>query len=118
MPIPKSYLHDKLVLLLVSSNVFLAFLCSVLVFLRISTGEGEGFIIEYRANLGIGAFSTGTVLDMLSFAVFSVLVAAATITLSIGVYRIRRMLSLLVLGFGVLLLLMAIIVSNALLVLR
>lgn len=118
MPLPKKYLHDKLILLLVSSNVFLAFLCSALLFLRLSTGEGEGFIIEYRANLGIGAFSTGTALDMLSFVFFAVLVAAITIALSIGVYGIRRMLSLLVLSFGVLLLLLAIVVSNALMVLR
>ena len=118
MPAAKKYLHDKLMLLLASSNVFLAFLCSVLVFLRIGGGDSDGYIVAYRPNLGIGAFTTGSTADVLGFAIFAGAVATVSIILSIGVYRVRRMLSALVLGSGVILLLMALIVSNALMVLR
>jgi len=116
---PKKYLHDKLVLLLVSANIFLAFLCAVLMFLRLNLGQGaEGYIVEYRSNLGISAFRVGGVTGLLGFAVFAVGLAVLNILLSIRTYRIRRELSLSVLAAGVLLLLLAMIVSNALVALH
>ena len=119
MPIPKKYLHDKLVLLLLSANVFLAFLCAVLIFLRLNIGQGaEGYIVEYRANLGISAFRVGGVSGLLSFAGFAVFMAVANIAISVRTYRIRRELSLSVLAAGILLLILAVIVSNALMILH
>lgn len=118
-PIPAKYLHDKLILLLLSANIFLAFLCAVLIFLRLNIGQGaEGYIIEYRSNLGISAFRVGGIAGLLSFAGFAVLIASANIVLSIRTYRIRRELALSVLVAGVLLLLLAVVVSNALMVLH
>jgi len=117
--IPKNYLHDKLVLLLVSANVFLAFLCAVLMFLRLNLGQGaEGYILEYRSNLGISAFRVGGVVGLLSFSAFAVGLAALVVALSVRMYRIRRELSVSILAAGVLLLLLATIVSNALVVLH
>jgi len=116
-PIPKKYLHDKLILLLVSSNVFLAFVCAVLVFLRLNVGQStEGYIVEYRSNLGISAFKAGSITGILSFVLFAVLIVTMNIILSIRIYRIRKELSVAVLASGVLLLILTIIVSNALLV--
>lgn len=119
MPIPKKYLHDKLVLLLLSANVFLAFLCAVLIFLRLNIGQGaEGYIVEYRSNLGISAFRVGGVTGLLSFAGFAILLAIANIAISVRTYRIRRELALAVLAAGILLLILAVIVSNALMILH
>jgi len=119
MPIPKKYLHDRFVLLLVSVNIFLALLCTVLVLLRIGAGQGgSGYIVQYRQNLGISAFKTGSITTILGFIIFVVLTAATNIMLSIRTYHLRRELTLTILGLGTLLLLLAIIVSNALLVLR
>lgn len=119
MPVPKKYLHDKLVLLLLSANIFLAFLCVVLIFLRINITQGaEGYIVEYRSNLGISAFRVGGVSGLISFAGFAVLLAVANVVLSVRTYKIRRELSLSVLLAGILLLLLAVIVSNALMVLH
>lgn len=116
---PKNYLHDKLILLLVSANIFLAFLCAVLVFLRLNIGQGaEGYIVEYRSNLGISAFRVGGVAGLLGFAAFAVGMAALNVILSIRMYHIRRELSLSILTAGILLLLLAMIVSNALVVLH
>jgi len=119
MPIPRKYLHDKIVLLLVSSNIFLGFLAAVLIFLRLDVGEGsDGYIVQYRSNLGISAFQTGGISSILGFAVLGLLVILLNIGLSIRTYNIRRELSVAVLSSGVLILLMGIIVSNGLMVLH
>jgi len=118
METPKKYFQDKLILLLVSSNIFLAFLCVILIFLRIGQGAGEGYIIEYRSNLGISAFARGSIAGIMSFTGFALITAAINVMVSIRVYHIKRMLSVLILGAGILLLILTLIVSNALLVLR
>lgn len=119
MLVSKKYLHDKFVLLLVSVNIFLAFLSTILVLLRLGTGlSSEGYIVQYRSNLGIGAFKAGNVTELLSFIGYVIVVCTLNIILSIKTYDLRRQLSITILSLGALLLLLALIVSNALLVLR
>lgn len=118
MEITRKYFQDKLILLLVSSNIFLAFLCIALIFLRLGQGAGEGYILEYRSNLGISAFTRGSIAGILSFVGFALSIVALNIILSLRTYNVRRDLSALILGMGVLLLTLTIIVSNTLLVLR
>jgi hypothetical protein len=119
MPIPRKYLQDKLILLLLSANIFLAFLCAALVFLRLNFGQGvEGYIIEYRSNLGISAFRIGGISRLIDFAIFAIIIVVANVVLSIRTYHIRRELALSILAAGLLLLILAIIVSNALMVLH
>jgi len=118
MEIPKKYFHDKPVLALLSTNVFLVVLVAVVVLLRLSSNSGEDFIVQYRENLGLNGFTAGTALDILSFIAFAAMVAAVNIAISIRVYSLKHQLSLVVLGFSVLLLILTLIVSNALLVLQ
>jgi len=97
----------------------LAFLCVVLVFLRLGLGQdSSGYLVEYRSNLGISAFKTGSIVDIVSFVAFAILIAGTSIMLSIRTYPIRRLLALTILASGILLLALDIIVSNALMVLR
>ena len=117
MTIPKQYLRDRLVLLLVSVNIFLTFLLAMLVLLRLDTSHSS-YIVQYRSNVSINAFKSGTSTDLLSFIVFGLLVLTANTVISLRVYLIHRQLAVAALGLGTLLLLLAIIVSNALLVLR
>jgi hypothetical protein len=118
MHIPKKYLHDRFVLLLVSINAFLAFLCIILVLLRAGLGQGvDGYIVEYRANLGLSAFTKGSIVSIFSFIFFAAVTFVFNVLLSIRTYHLRRSLSLAILGLGILILLLAIIVSNALLAL-
>lgn len=117
MNISKKYLNDKIVLLFVSINIFLTLLTIILIALRLGGGHSS-YIVQYRANLGINAFKTGSVLDLLSFVLFAILVLVAHVGLSIKTYHIHRQLAVTILGLGMLLLVLAIIVSNALLVLR
>jgi hypothetical protein len=118
MHIPKKYLHDRFVLLLVSISIFLTFTCVALILLRAGIGQGvDGYIVQYRANLGLSAFQKGSVIPIVSFIFFALITLVINIVLSIKTYAIRRTLSLTVLGLGVLISLLSIIVSNALLAL-
>jgi hypothetical protein len=114
----KKYFHDHLVLLLLSINAFLAIAGSIFILVRLSTSHGTGYIVQYRSSLGINAFQTGTVMELLSFVAFAGLVLATHTMLSLRAYKIHRQLAIAVLSLGVLLLLLTIIISNALLVLR
>jgi hypothetical protein len=118
MAASRKYFHDHLVLLLLSTQVFLALLSAVLVLLRLSSEHGGGYIVQYRSSLGIDAFKTGSVTELLSFIVFAFIVLITHSLLSLRCYRINRQLAVTILSFGILLLVTALIVSNALLVLR
>lgn len=118
MNIPKKYFHDRMVLLLLSLNTFLALLASILVLLRLDGGRTDGYIVQYRANLGLSAFKTGSASTLISFIIFAGLVLILHVVLSMKVYHVRRHFSVAVLAMGLLLLILAMIVSNALLVLR
>lgn len=114
----KKYFHDHFVLLLLSVNAFLAVAGSILILLRLGTGHGTGYIVQYRASLGISAFKTGGVSDLLSFIAFALLILVIHLVLSMRSYQIHRQLAITVLSLGILLLTLTIIISNALLVLR
>lgn len=118
MHIPKNYFHDRMVLLLLSINTFLAIIGSLLILLRLDVGRPEGYIVQYRSDLGLSAFKSGGVSTFISFIIFIALTLVFHTILSMRVYNIRRQLALSVLAMGLMLLLLAIIVSNALLVLR
>ncbi len=118
MTIPKKYLHDRLILLLISINAFLTFLLTLWILFKLDSGRSAGYIIQYRANLGIGALKTGEASELVAFMVFGLLVLIVHTILSIKAYPIRREVSVVILGLGTLLLGLALIVSNALLVLR
>lgn len=118
MAATKKYFHDHLVLLLLSVNAFLAVAGSIFILLRLSTSHGTGYIVQYRASLGIDAFKTGSVADLISFIVFAILVLVIHTALSLRAYHIHRQLAIVVLSLGILLLTLDIIISNALLALR
>ena len=118
MTIPKKYFHDRLILLLLSINVFLAFLASVWVLFKLDSGRSAGYIVQYRSSLGISSLKTGNSGELIAFIGFAVLVLVIHTLLSMRAYPIKREVSVVILALGVLLLLLSIIVSNALLVLR
>jgi len=118
MATPRKYFHDHLVLLLLSVDTFLAFLASIFVLLRLSTGHGSGYIVQYRPVLGINSYKTGSVTGLLSFIAFALAILAIHTILSMRAYHVHRQLAIVILGLGTLLLVLTIIVSNALLVLR
>ena len=117
MLLPKKYVRDRAILLLLSVNAFLTLLTIILILFRIGDANGS-YIAQYRATLGVNVFKPGSIFDILSFGVFALLVFAINFVLSARTYRIHRQLSIVILSIGALLLIFAIIVSNALLLLR
>lgn len=117
MIIPKQYLRDRVVLFIVSINVFLTFLLAGLTFLRLDTSHNS-YIVQYRSNAAINAFQSGSSVELFSFVVFGVLILISYTMISLRAYVIHRQLAVTILGFATFLLIIAIIVSNALLVLR
>jgi hypothetical protein len=118
MNIPKKFFHDRMVLLLLSMNTFVALLSSILILLRLDGGRTDGYIVQYRANLGLSAFKTGSASTLISFIIFAALVLVLHTVLSMRVFHLRRHFSVAILAMGLLLLILGMIVSNALLVLR
>jgi hypothetical protein len=118
MPLPKKFFHDKVVLFILTINIFLAFLCIALITWRLSSGQSGEYIVQRHANLGIDQFTQGNVVAILSFMAFSVFTLVADGYLSLKSYVIQRQLSIVILCFGTVLLVTSIIVSNALLALH
>lgn len=119
MPTQK-YLYDKLLLVLVSVVVFLTVAITVVTLLRVGGGQGiSEYYIEYRQgphHSPSGDFSpTGSIWSMLQFVLFSVIVAVASIILSVKTFKLKREVSIIVLVFAILLITLALIVSNVLL---
>ncbi|MDL2363396.1 MAG: hypothetical protein QFB86_03385 [Patescibacteria group bacterium] len=118
MAAQKKYFHDHLVLALLSVNGFIAVGGIIFLLVRLATSHGNGYIVQYRSVEVIDRFKTGTVVDLLSFAVFMALVLGIHSVLSWRMYKINRHLAIAVLALGILLLVLTSIISNALLVLR
>jgi hypothetical protein len=114
----KKYFHDHFVLLLLSINAFLAGLAVIFIALRISTSHGNDYIVQYRPSLGLDSYKSGSVLELVGFIGFALVVIVINSTLSYKVYKIHRQLAIVVLSLGILLLVLTIIISNALLLLR
>jgi hypothetical protein len=118
MHVPKNFFHDRMVLLLLSVNTFLTLIGSVLILLRLDAGRPDGYVVQYRSDLGLSAFKTGGATTFISFIVFMLFVLVFHTVLSMRVYPIRRQLAVTIMALAALLIVLAIIVSNALLVLR
>lgn len=114
----KRYIHDRVVLLLLTANTFFAVLTSVLILLRLDSVRSEAYIVQYRPNRGLSAFYKGDSIGILSFAVFAILVLVFHTLLSMRVYGIRRQFAIVILGMGLLLIVLSLVISNALLLLR
>lgn len=118
MASPKRYIQDKFVLLLLSLDAFLAIATSIFILFRLGVSTGTGYITQYRSNLDLKAFTSGSVTGLLSFIGFIYLVLFFHVFLSLRVYQIHRQLAVSVLALGFVLLIFAVFVSNALLALR
>ena len=118
MVTPNRYIHDRLVLLLLTANAFFAVLTAVLILLKLDGARSEGYIVQFRPSLGLSAYYKGDSVGILSFAVFSFLVLALHTYLSLRLYNVRRHFAIVILAMGLLLILLSLVVSNALLLLR
>ena len=70
MTIPSRYFHNRSILLLLIINSVLVLIGTLLVLFRLDSNTTTNYIIEYRANLGIGEYEIGSALDIASFVFF------------------------------------------------
>lgn len=118
MSTPRRYLHDRLILLLLSIDGFLVVLTSIVMLLRLDTARAGGYIVQYRSNLGLSAFKTGDSLDLLAFIVFAVTVFIINLIISVKIYPVRRSIAVAALALCLILLIFGLRISFALLDLR
>lgn len=118
MAISKKYFHDHLVLALLSANAFLAIAGSLYTLVKLSTTQGNGYFVQFRPSLGINAYKTGNIFDILSLMMFSGLVLAFALVLSLRIYKINRQSAITMLSLSSLLLIFSVIVEYQLLALR
>lgn len=119
MHIPKNYFQDRLVLLLISANAFIATVSTILLLLRLDSADSEGVVSQYHANLGVlSAFEPGSASTFIGFIIFGWAVFALHTLLSMRMYHHRKHFSTAILWMGFLLLVLALVVSNALSVLQ
>jgi hypothetical protein len=117
MATEKRYFHDKLVLLILSINSFLVVLSTIMLLLKLGNSSPNYHIVQYRSDLGLSAFKNGTSTSLVAFIVFVWLVLIINTILSYRTYPVKRDYSVIVLAMGLLLIILAMIVSNALIVL-
>jgi len=118
---PKQYFHDHFVLLLLSINAFLAVAGSIFVLASLSSGHSTTYIVQCRDcsnEAAVNKFTNGSVINLLGFVVFMLLVLGIHALLSFRAYRIHRQTAIFILFLGILLLILSVIVANSLLVLR
>lgn len=121
MNVPKKYFQDKVILLLLSVNAFLMAFTLIQIALRIGGSGHADYIVQCRdcSNLqSISRFTKGSIAQILAFMVFAIGAMGIHSFLSVKLFHINRQLSVVVLALGSLLLLLALLVSNALLMLR
>jgi hypothetical protein len=118
MEIPKRFLHDKLVLLLLTLISILTVVGVSLVLIRFDATRNPTTTIAYRPNITGSQYQSGKPLDIYTLAIFMLMVALASVILGTRTYYLRRSISVFILGSGTFLLLMAIIVSNSLISLQ
>jgi hypothetical protein len=118
MEIPKKFLHDRLILLLLTLVAILLVVGVSVVLLRFDLSKNPTTIVAYRPNITGTQYQSGKPIDIYSLAVFMLITAAASVVLSARTYNIRRSAAAFILGSAVFLLLLATIVANALISLQ
>jgi len=118
LKVPEKYFHDRLILLILSINTFVALLNTVLILLRLDSTRTDSYIVQYRANLGLSGFEVGSSATFFSFIIFLALMVVGTAILSMRIYPSHRRYGVTMLALGTLVIVLSLIVTNALLVLR
>lgn len=118
MTIPSKYFHNRSILLLLIINIILVIIGAMFILFRLDSGTSTNYIIEYRANYGIGEYKRGYAIDVIGFAIFLAINLTISIILSIRTFLLRHNVAIAILAICTLTNLLTIIVSNALMVLR
>lgn len=114
---PKKFFHDRWILLILSASLFVTVFNTLITLLRLDSSRGS-YIVQYRGNLGLGAYKAGGSSTFLMFIIFGIMIFLFQIILSKRAYKINRQYSIVISSLCLLLLVLTLLVSNSLLALR
>lgn len=114
----KSFLHDRIVLGLVTLIGIITVIGVSLVLIRFDASRNPTTTVAYRPNITGSQYQSGKPIDIYSLAIFMLLTAIVSVIISHRLYGVRRHVALFLLSAQVFLLVMATIVSNSLISLQ
>ncbi|MBI4033545.1 hypothetical protein HY379_00945 [Candidatus Saccharibacteria bacterium] len=118
MDLPKKYLNDRVILLLLTLVAILVVIGVSLVLLRFDPSRNPTTTAAYRPSITGMQYQSGKPLDIYLMAVFMIFTSATALILSVRTYHIRRFVSVFILASTVFLLVISTIVANALISLQ
>ncbi|OGL26202.1 hypothetical protein A3E49_03350 [Candidatus Saccharibacteria bacterium RIFCSPHIGHO2_12_FULL_49_19] len=107
MDLPKKFLHDRTVLILLTLLSALVVIGVSIVALRFDVSKNPTTIVAYRPNISGSAYQSGKPLDIYLLAVFMVIIAISAAILSARIYNVRRTISIFILASAAFLLLLS-----------
>src|SRR3954470_16748492 len=107
MEIPKKFLHDRLVLLLITVIAVLVVVGVSIVLLRFDVSRNPTTIVAYRPNITGTQYISGKPIDIYSLAVFMIITSAAAVIISSRVYNAKRYVALFLLSSTIFLLILS-----------
>jgi hypothetical protein len=114
MDIPKKFLHDRLVLSLITAISVLVVIGVSVVLLRFDVSRNPTTIVAYRPNVSGTQYISGKPIDIYSLAVFMIMTSAAAVVISSRVYNAKRHAAMFLLSSTIFLLIICTIVANSL----
>jgi hypothetical protein len=112
--IPKKFLHDRAVLLLITVIAVLVVIGVSVVLLRFDVSRNPTTIVAYRPNVTGTQYLSGKPVDIYSLALFMIFTSVAAIAVSSRVYAVKKPAALFMLTSTVFLLILSTVVANSL----
>jgi hypothetical protein len=118
MNIPKKFLHNRLILAMLTIIALLLVVGVASVLLRFDAAKNPTTITAYRPNISGSGVISGKAIDIYEFAIFMLVITGMNILISIRAFHVRHFVSIFILGATIFLLILSIVVSNALISLQ
>lgn len=110
----KAYIHDKLAIFFNLVLILLGIFNVLLVALRVDTSRTTA-IVRYNTTLGLAGFEKADSRELYLFALLPVIIVVVQSVLAWRVHSLKRGLTILVLGLGIVTVVFSIVVSSAIL---
>ena len=114
MEIPKKFLHDRLVLLLITVIAGLVVIGVSIELLRFDVSRNPTTVVAYRPNVSGTQYISGKPIDIYSLAIFMILTSIAAVAISARIYEVKKPAAMFLLSCTVFLLILSTIVANSL----
>lgn len=111
MELPKKFLHDRVVLLLITLISLIVVIGVSIVLLRFDASKNPTTTVAYRPSIVGAQYESGKPIDIYSMAIYMIVTAAAGVFLGAKIYAVRHSLAIFMLSSTALLLIFAIRVS-------